>query len=334
MKTRPGSKGADKAESKSRDADSPASKNAEPESWRDFLAPKFWGSWLLIALLRVLGALPFKLGLAVGSQFGMLLYHLIKKRRRVTAVNVSLCFPEKTPAQQAEFVKEIFRANGIGFVETAWAYWGSIAAIKKRTTVIGQEVLERALAKNRGVIVLGAHFSNLDLGGVLISYYGVPVHCMYRTHNNPLMDYIIRKKRSRFTSVIERKKIRQVLRRLRENHCIWYAPDQDFGEKGSVFVPFFGQIAATIVATSKLVAINDSPMLMVRHQRNADNSGYTIELTEVANFPTGDETEDARIVNQTIEQAVRQAPEQYMWVHKRFKTQPDGRQKLYQRGGC
>jgi KDO2-lipid IV(A) lauroyltransferase len=304
------------------------------ESWKDFLAPKYWGVWILLGILRIFGALPFAFGLKVGSGFGMLLYYLIKKRRKVTEVNVRLCFPEKNAEEQKSFVKDIFRANGIGFVETAWAYWGDIEAFRKRTTVIGQDILDKALAQGRGVIVLGAHFSNLDLGGVLISYYGAPVHCMYRKHNNPLMDYMIRTRRSRFTSVIDRKKIREVLRRLRDNHCIWYAPDQDFGEKGSVFVPFFGQTAATIVATTKFVAMNQSPMLMVRHQRNQDNLGYTIELSEVPNFPSGDETEDARIVNQTIEKAVRQAPEQYMWVHKRFKTQPDGRQKLYKQAGC
>jgi KDO2-lipid IV(A) lauroyltransferase len=131
--------------------------------------------------------------------------------------------------------------------------------------------------------------------------------------------------------VIERKNFRKVLRSMKNNRCVWYAPDQDFGNKGAVFVPFFAQPAATITATSKLVALNQSPIVMLSHHRNADNSGYTVTISPIENFPSGDEVKDAAIVNQVIEREIRKAPEQYMWIHRRFKTQPDGRKKLYRR---
>jgi KDO2-lipid IV(A) lauroyltransferase len=303
----------------------------EGQRWSDFVAPRYWGTWLLILWLRALAFLPFKLGLSMGNGIGMLLYYLLKHRRHVTLVNTQLCFPEKDDSERSAFVKSIFRANGTGLVETAWAYWGNKDTIQKRTTLKGGELLTAALKQGRGVILLGAHFSTLDLGGVLISFFGHPVECLYRKHDNPLMDHIIRSKRSRFTSVIERKKIRQVVRSLRKNHCVWYAPDQDFGKANAVFVPFFGQLAATIVGTTKMVRLNNSPILMVSHHRNADASGYTIELTTVPGFPSGDDKQDALIVNQTIEREIRKAPDQYMWVHRRFKTQPDGRNKLYEK---
>lgn len=304
---------------------------AKGQTWGDFVAPRYWGTWLLIFWMRILAFLPFKFGLFMGNTIGMLLYYLLKHRRHVAWVNTKLCFPEKETAERTAFVKRIFRANGTGLVETAWAYWGNKESIQQRTTLKGADLLDEALKQERGVILLGAHFSTLDLGGVLLSFFGRPVECLYRKHDNPLMDYIIRSKRSRFTSVIERKKIREVVRCLRKNHCVWYAPDQDFGKANAVFVPFFGQLAATIVGTTKMVRLNNSPILMVSHHRNVDNSGYTIELTAVPGFPSGDEKQDALIVNQTIEREIRKAPDQYMWVHRRFKTQPDGRNKLYEK---
>ncbi len=307
----------------------------KPEArWQDFLAPRHWPSWLVIGLLRLLALLPFRAGLVVGSGLGSLLYRAAVKRRRVTEVNIGLCFPELSAAEQQQLVKRIFKANAIGFVETAWSYWGNAAAIKKKTTFKNFDLLDQALAEGRGVVMLGGHFSTLDLGGLLFSFYGVPFDCVYRKHNNPLMDYIICKKRSRYTTVVERKQFRQLVRGLRSNRCVWYAPDQDFGSNGAVFVPFFGQPAATIVATSKMVKLNDSPILMLAQHRNVDNSGYTMEFLPMPGFPSGDETEDATMVNRVLEEAIRKAPEQYMWIHKRFKTQPDGEQKLYKQAGC
>lgn len=301
-------------------------------SWKSFLAPKYWGSWLLIGFLRLLAILPFKAGLLVGSSIGSLLLVLAAKRRKVTQVNVQLCFPERSKREQGILVRDIFRANGIGFVETAWAYWGNPEIFQGRLNYVGFELIQQALTQGRGLILLGGHFSSLDLGGRLYNMKGLSIDCIYRRHNNPLMEYMIRKQRQRFVTPIERKNFRQVMRSLKDNHCVWYAPDQDFGYAGAVFVPFFGQNAATIVATTKLVRLNQSPILMYSHRRNKDDSGYTLEITEVPNFPSGDETQDALIINQTVEREVRKAPEQYMWVHRRFKTQPDGKRKLYKQG--
>ncbi|MGK0499636.1 MAG: KDO2-lipid IV(A) lauroyltransferase [Oceanicoccus sp.] len=307
---------------------------AQAAQWTDFLAPRFWGTWLLLAFMRLLGALPMAVGLAAGNGLGSLLYRLALKRRRVTEVNIGLCFPERDSAAQKTLVKDVFKANSIGLVETAWAYWRNPAEFSDKVTFKNIELLDQALEQGKGVLLLGGHFSTLDLGGFLLALYGLPVNAIYRQHNNPLMDYMICRCRARFTNNIERKKFREVLRTFRKNQFVWYAPDQDFGSKGAVFVPFFGQPAATIVATTKLAKLNQSPLLMFSHHRNPDNRSYTLEIIPVPDFPSGDETEDAAIINRVIEQAVRKAPEQYMWVHKRFKTQPDGKQKLYKAAGC
>ncbi|EAR62855.1 LpxL/LpxP family Kdo(2)-lipid IV(A) lauroyl/palmitoleoyl acyltransferase [Neptuniibacter caesariensis] len=299
-----------------------------------FLSPKYWPTWLGIGLLRLIALLPFKAGLAVGRMIGTILYYLIAKRRRVTEVNAALCFPDLSDEQREHFVKDVFKNNGIGIIETAWSYWGNHKSLGKRTQFIGFEILEEALAKGKGVVLLGAHYSHLDLGGMLFSLYGKPLVSMYRQHNNPLMEKVISQGRARFSTPVERKKLREIVRLLRKNEIVWYGPDQDFGRKGAVFVPFFGQTAATITATSKMVGFNDSPILSLQQRRAEDDSGYIIEIARVDGFPSGDETEDARLMNLAIEEGVRKAPSQYMWVHKRFKTQPDGNQALYEANNC
>lgn len=294
-----------------------------------FYAPKYWLTWLGILLLRLLALLPFTLGLHVGRLIGMTLYRLLPKRRHVTDVNCRLCFPELTPQEREQFVKDVFKDNGIGIIETAWAYWGNKKRLQARTEYRGFELLDEALALGRGVILLGAHYSQIDLGGLLFSAYKTPVATTYREHNNPVMDAIITKGRSTFSIPVERKKIREIIRKLKQNLIVWYAPDQDLGRKNSVFVPFFGQTAATITATTNMVRFNNSPILSLHLRRKDDDSGYILEIVSVPGFPSGDEIEDARLMNLAVEAGVRKAPTQYMWVHKRFKTQPDGDQKLY-----
>lgn len=294
-----------------------------------FSSPKYWPTWLGILFLRALALLPYRAGLAFGRLIGTILYHLLPKRRHVAAVNCALCFPEYTQEQQHSFVKDVFKNNAIGLVETAWSYWGNKKLLESKTEYIGFELLDEALKEGRGIILLGAHYSHLDLGGMLFSRYGKPLVSMYRQHNNPLMEKIIREGRASFSIPVERKQLREIIRQLKKNHIVWYGPDQDLGRKNSVFVPFFSQTAATVTATTKMVRFNNSPILSMQQRRKEDDSGYIIEIATVDGFPSGDEVEDARLMNLAVEEGVRKAPSQYMWVHKRFKTQPDGDQALY-----
>lgn len=299
--------------------------------WSDFLAPRYWPVWFAIGLLRLVCTLPFPAGLAVGRVTGRLLHRLMKSRRRVTEINIGICFPELDGKAQADLVREVFENNTIGFIETGWAYWGDKAFFHSITDYRGFELLDDALSQGNGVILLGGHYSPLDLSGMLFSKCGAPCSTLYRQHNNPMLDWFFASGRATFSTPIERRKTRQMLRAMRNNHCIWYGPDQDLGYKGAVFVPFFGHSAATTTATTKMHEINGSPLLVLSCRRKEDNSGYIMQMETLPGFPSGDTTEDARLVNAAIEQAIRRAPGQYMWVHKRFKTQPDGQRKLYRR---
>ncbi len=283
-----------------------------------------------MGLLWLLNRLPWRWQIRTGRLLGRLLYHMSARRRHVTRTNIRLCFPELTREEQAQRVREVFANNGIGLFETAMAWWTPREKLRGHITFKGREHLDAALAQGKGVILLGAHFSTLDLGGLLFSEY-YPVDAMYRRHNNPLMEKLITRGRLRyFGQAIERSDIRRVVRALRKNHIIWYAPDQDFGRKQSVYAPFFGVPAATITATTRMVKLNGSPILMLAQHRLPDDSGYELELFPVIEpFPTGDEEADATRINAEIERAIRKDPAQYMWVHRRFKTHPKGKGYLY-----
>ncbi len=297
-----------------------------------FLHPRFWPIWLGMGLLWLLNRLPWRWQIRCGRLLGRVLYHLNTRRRHVTRTNIRLCFPELSADAQARLVREVFANNGIGLFETAMAWWTPREKLRGHLTFKGQEHLEAALAQGKGVILLGAHFSTLDLGGLLFSDH-FPVDAMYRRHNNPLLEKLITKGRQRyFGQAIERSDIRSVIRALRKNHIIWYAPDQDFGAKQSVYAPFFGIPAATITATTRMVKLNGSPILMLAQHRLPDDSGYELELFPVITpFPTGDDEADAARINAEIERAIRKDPAQYMWVHRRFKTHPKGKGYLYRK---
>jgi len=301
---------------------------ASPRSYRH---PRYWLTWLGIGALRAVNSLPLKLQLTLGGWLGMLLYLCIPSRRHVVKVNVALCFPELDATAQKRLVRDIFRNNGKGIFETAMAWWTPHDAFQDRVLFKGREYLDQALEQNRGVILLGAHFSTLDLGGLLFSKF-YPVDAMYRPHNNPLMETIIKRGRSRyFGQSIDRSDIRSVIRALRKNRIIWYAPDQDFGIKQSVYAPFFGTPAATITATTRIVGLNKSPILMLAQHRLPDGR-YELELFPIIEpFPTGNDEADATRINAELERAIRKDPAQYMWVHKRFKTHPKGKNYLYNR---
>jgi KDO2-lipid IV(A) lauroyltransferase len=269
--------------------------------------------------------LPFTLQMALGRQLGILSYHFARERRHICEVNLRLCFPELNEVQHRKLVRDTFIANGIGFIEIAISWYRDVEDFRHRVTVTGFEHVERAMAKGKGVLLVGAHFSTLEFGGFLFNLLGT-MDVTYRPNNNRLFQAAMLKGRQRYyPHVLERSDVRGAMRSLKEGRILWYAPDQDYGARHSVFVPFFGVPAATITATSRFARFNDSAVVMYSHYRNADNSGYHLYFSEpLADYPSDDDEADARRINALIETAVRQRPEQYLWLHKRFKTQAEG----------
>ena len=294
-----------------------------------FLAPKYWPTWIGLGFLRLVNLLPFNAQLKVGAILGRVIYRIAKSRRHVAEVNIKLCFQELNEKEQAKLVKDVFINNGIGIIETAMAWWSDRDSFKQRVTLEGREHLDAALEQGRGVILLGAHFSTLDLGGLLFSLY-YPLNTMYRPHNNPLMDYIITRGRLRsIDTMIDRSDFRTVLRALKKNEIVWYAPDQDFGPTNSVYAPFFGISAATTPATARLAKLSKAPIVMLSHHRTTEGR-YVLRLhPKIEPFPLADNLASAKRINQEIEKGINYEPAQYMWVHRRYKTHPKGKNWIY-----
>lgn len=296
----------------------------------DARALKNWPTWALRGLFYLLSRPPLKQRIAIGRILGEISWRLAKSRRRVAATNINACFPELTPEQRRILIKKTLVENTIGVVETAAAWFRPTQEFLACTDFYGTENLLKPLQEGHGVLLIGGHYTTLDLGGALLSLV-TPYDVTYRANNDPVMDWVIRKGRERFTAhQHERSEVRQVMKALRSGRVLWYAPDQDYGSKRSVFAPFFGVATATVKATSKFAAQANTKTLFISHFRKKDNSGYAMFFSPALdNFPTGDETEDARIVNEMLEREIRRVPEQYMWVHRRFKSRPPGEPQFY-----
>lgn len=293
-------------------------------TFRSFLLPRYWSAWILIGLLRLLALLPLRAGWRVGAALGRLTYVFARSRRRITTINLQICFPEMTPAQREDLARAAFRSAGIALVEIGWAWWAPLARVPVR--FVGEEHLRAALARGRGVLLLGGHYTPLELSGRHFSAIQ-PVTALYRPDNNALLQHFIVAGRARFCTPVDRQDLRAVRRELKGGGVVWLAPDQDFGYRNTAFVPFFGHTAATLTMPTRLAQLNDSTALFLRHQREAD--GYVLEMTPMPGFGQSTPEADAAQFNALLEQAIRQHPEQYLWQHQRFKTQPDGRRKLY-----
>lgn len=297
-----------------------------PPPLSSFTAIKFWPTWIGVSLLSLLAFMPFALRMKVGEMLGMLTYWLAKERRYITTINIGLCFPELDTAQQNALVKKCFQENGIGLVETVTGWVRKPGDFEKQTTRIGFEALKAAHEEGKGILLIGAHYSTLDFGANLLSNFHT-VGVTYRPHRNALFDaFMLRGRISNCDGVFDRNDLRGAFRHLKQGKTLWYAPDQDYGPKHAAFVPFFGQQAATITAASHFAAINNSKVFLLREHRVNRTRQYELEFIPFPeSFPSGDDEVDATLTNQIIEKSIRQYPEQYLWMHKRFKTQPGGK---------
>ena len=305
-----------------------------PQFRARLLHPRFWLLWLGLGLLWLVSQLPYRLLMVLGRALGWLMYHLAGARRRIAARNLELCFPELSVAERQRMLRENFASIGMSFFEIAISWWWPVERLKRLGTVEGLEHLRQAEADGQGVILMALHFTTLEMGGALLCMQQ-DMYGMYRAHKNPLFDFIQRHGREqRLLGAIERDDVRGMLKVLRAGGVVWYAPDQDYGAQRSLFVPLFGVQAATVTATSKFARLGRARVVPFTQTRLADGTGYKVTVhPALADFPGDSEEADCLRINQWIEQAIRQQPEQYLWAHRRFKTRPAGEAKLYRKKG-
>ncbi len=302
-----------------------------PTFTRSLLAPRHWPAWLGVGTIWLIARLPQRALMWLGRRLGALLLRVPSARRRIAAANIALCFPELDAAARAALVDANLRDIGLMLVEFALGWMGSGRRMANIPTRIeGLQHLEAARAQGKGVLLVGGHFSHLELCARLVSQR-IRIAGMYRRMDSAVFEWVVLRARLDYAdAMFEKDDIRGTVKYLRGGGTLWYAPDQDMRSKDTVFVPFFGVPAATITATHHLARMSGALVIPFFHRRLPGNEGYALRLgAPLDGFPGTDAETDTARVNACIEQMVREAPEQYLWVHKRFKTRPPGAPAIY-----
>jgi len=305
-----------------------------PRFRASFLHPRFWLLWLGLGLLWLVVQLPYRILLLLGRGLGAVMYRVARSRRQIARRNLQLCFPELSEKERERLLRENFVSTGIAFFEMAMSWWWPKSRLQRLAQIQGLEHLQQAQAEGQGVILMTLHFTTLEIGGALLGQWHT-IDGMYREHKNPVFDYVQRRGRERHNqdaTAIEREDVRAMLKVLRAGRAIWYAPDQDYGRKQSIFVPWFGIQAATVTATTKFARLGRARVIPYTLERLPEGRGYSLVVhPPLDDFPGESEEADCRRINEWIEDAVRQHPEQYLWAHRRFKTRPEGESSLYRK---
>lgn len=296
-----------------------------------YFHPRYWLTWLGIAALYLVTLLPYPLIRRIGFTLGRLFMRIGKRRVKIAERNLELCFPDMSREARAQMLLENFESTGMAVMETGMAWFWPDWRVKKIFQVEGLEHMRQAQAEQRGVLLIGVHFLTLELGGRIFGLYNPGVG-VYRPNNNPLMDWLQTWGRLRSNKyMIDRKDVKGMIRALRAGEIIWYAADHDYGPRRSVFVPLFAvDKAATTTGTSILMQAADPALVAFAPIRNKDGSGYRLVISPaIQGFPMDDEVTAAAFMNRVVEKEILRAPGQYMWLHRRFKTRPEGETSLY-----
>ncbi|MDD1781693.1 LpxL/LpxP family Kdo(2)-lipid IV(A) lauroyl/palmitoleoyl acyltransferase [Enterovibrio sp. ZSDZ35] len=295
-----------------------------------FLHPKYLHTWIGVGLMFLLSWLPYRTQRFLGRKLGLLIMKFFKSRKKIAKRNLELCFPEMTGAERETLLRENFEHMGLAFFETCMAWFWPAWRVKKHVKYVGFEQIEKLKAEGRGVLVTAVHSFNLELGcrafGLHTTGYGV-----YRPNTNPVYDWFQYRGRGRENSLIERRDVKQMIKRLRNGDFVWYAPDHDYGRHRYAWAPFFAvEKACTTTGTHLLASASKCLVSSATFTRDRDGTGYTLTFdTPMDAFPYDDAEASAIYTNKFVERSIMRAPEQYMWLHRRFKSRPEGEPSLY-----
>lgn len=284
-----------------------------------------------LALLWLISLLPYSVLMFCGRRLGGLMRLLISKRRKIAEINLTACFPDLDKAAIHKLVKQHFHALGMAFMEMGICWWWSDDRLRPLLHLDGFEHIENAHNEGKGVILLSAHFTDLEIGGRLLALKH-KLHAVYRKHQTPYFEAFIKNRRALYTNgIIEKNNIRAMLKSLKNKQTVWYAPDQNFSGKNSILADFFGQPAPSNAATARLAKMTGAAVIPFVQFRREDGKGYNLKiLPALENFPVGDDLVDANRINALFEQLIIQQPSHYYWVHRRFKNLPDQQADIYQ----
>ena len=300
-------------------------------NYLNYISPRYWPLWFGLALLRLSAFLPYAAMRFLSRGVAYLMYMLLPDRKRVAEINIRLCFPELSESEVEAMVRETINSTAMTFFEISLAWWASNKRLKSMVSFEGVENIEAARKNNRGIILLGGHYTTLEISGRLLTYYMPDFHPVYKAARNKLFNTVMVNSREKaINPLLENRNMRKIISVLKKGRSVWYAPDQDFGPENSVFAPFMGIQTSTLLATSRLAKLSGAAVVPFYSAR-LNNGKYIIRFGKsFEDFPSGDDIKDASKINSAIEEHVRQYPEQYLWLHKRFKTRPQGEPNIYE----
>ena len=285
----------------------------------EFFTPKYWLTWSGIGILRILELLPYAAQRVVGARIGMLIRHLPLAYIRIARRNIEICFPRLSPVEQSDLLRRHCESLGMGLCEIATTWWSCDERVRKLAQVDGIEHLVAALAKGRGAILVGGHFTTIEIATRILGTV-VPLNVVYRPTKNALLARVMCKGFSRHGHPIAHDDIRSMIRALRHNEAVWYAPDQSYRNKGAVMANFFATPAATSTATSRLARISGAAVLTYFPERLPGNAGYRVRIgPELQDYPSESAMQDVDRFNGLLQAQILKVPEQYLWMHRRFK---------------
>ena len=295
-------------------------------------APRYWPTWLGLGLLRTFALLPYGWLFSMGRGLGALMLRLQLPFTRTARRNIELCMPHLSAAEREKLLARHFESLGIGLFEVAFTWWASPERFRRIVRIDGCENLKAALARGHGVILLTAHFTTLEIGARILAS-AEPTNFLYRPTRNEVLARFLSRCRSRFGGrPIPRDDIRGLIGALKHNECVWYAPDQSYRKKGAQMVELFGIPAATNTLTSRLARMTGAAVLPYFFERLPGAQGYRAVIhPALENFPSECAVADTERFNHLIEAQVRKVPDQYLWIHRRFKGLSDDYPDYYGR---
>ena len=284
------------------------------------LAPRYWPTWLGLGSLRLIAPLPYTWQLHIGRLIGRMVHLLPLPYVRIARRNIEICLPELSPDARETLLKRHFESLGIGLCETAVTWWSRDERVRSLAQVEGLDHLQRALARGRGAILVGGHFTTIEIGTRILGTV-VPINVLYRPTRNEVLSALMASQIAHHGQrAIRNDDIRTLVRALKRNGAVWYAPDQSYRNKGAAMVPFFGTPAATTTSTSRLARMTGAAVLTYFPQRLPGTQGYRVFIgPELEDFPSDDPVADTIRFGALLEAQIRHHPEQYLWMHRRFK---------------
>ena len=295
-----------------------------------FAALRYLVAWGGYAAMRLVVRLPWRLQTALGRALGRVAYAGLGSHRRIAARNIATCLPEWSPAARAELLTRHFRSLGLSIVEMAMGWFGKPEAVRARVRIEGAEHLAAALALRRGVILFSAHFTTFEFFWPALAPLCPKLCAMYKRQRNPVMNRMMNRGRGRyFDQLFSKDNVREMMRSLRDNAVVWYASDQSYGGKGSVLLPFFAEPAMTNTAIGRIAKVSGA-VVLPHFCRRLDDGGYVMSIgAPLPGVPSGDEVIDTLRLTKLLEDYIRLCPEQYWWIHQRFKGRPAPLPDLY-----